>query len=73
MNALQKWRAHARVTQAEAAERFGVTQQAWCRWENGRVPRRQFAQRIVDGTKNDKSPITFADFYGGQPADGAAA
>lgn len=75
MNKLQKWREQEGLTQAQAAERIGITQQSWSRYESGRVPEPDIIRQIVDRTKGDAVPIEYADFFAppAQPADGAAA
>jgi transcriptional regulator with XRE-family HTH domain len=63
LNKLQKWREHEGLTQAQAAERIGITQQSWSRYESGRVPEPDIIRQIVERTKSDTVPILHADFF----------
>lgn len=61
---LKFWRKALDLTQEQAADRLEVTQQAYSRYESGRVPKKPVMDRIIERTKNDPVPLTPNDFYG---------
>ena len=63
---LKQWRAEHGCSQRAAAERFGLTEAQWVRWETGgSVPRAENLAMLAD-----KLGISLGDFY--DPADFAS-
>lgn len=50
---LKRWREAVELSQAQAAERAGVTAPTWCDWEQGKksptVDRAEDLERVTDG------------------------
>jgi transcriptional regulator with XRE-family HTH domain len=50
---LKKWREDRELSQAEAAEKAGVTAPTWCDWEQGKksptVDRAEDLERVTEG------------------------
>lgn len=59
--ALKAWRVAAKLTQQAAADKIGVSQQAYSRYEKGREPEPAVARRIIHVARG---AVTWDDLYG---------
>jgi transcriptional regulator with XRE-family HTH domain len=53
MNALARWRETAGLSQKEVSKQLGVSQSAYCGWENGTQPQIHYAlaiEKLTDGS-----------------------
>lgn len=48
MTVMAAWREHLRLTQAEVAQRIGVTQAAYAQMESAARPRKATLQKVAD-------------------------